>query len=119
MNREYILDTSKKYKKLDYVSMGCEDFGLKNYFHNLNLSDSRLKFRERSKCMTTCRTDYPSDVENIRAMFKCYHCEEIDSVSLHWKSCLGYSHLRENRNLQSDVDLCGYYRDIINMRVQE
>merc|ERR1711935_536623 len=26
MNREYIIDTSKKYKKLDYVSMGCEDF---------------------------------------------------------------------------------------------
>ena len=96
--------------------MACEEYGMKDYFRCLNLSDSRIKFRERSKCMTSCRTDYPSDKENVKAMFECYHCEEIDSVGLHWKSCAGYAHLRENRNLQLDTDLCGYYRDIINLR---
>ena len=119
MNREFILENSKKYKKLDYMSMACEEYGLKDYFNCLNLTDSRIKFRERSKCMTSCRTDYPSDQGNIKAMFQCFHCDEIDSVGLHWKLCPGYAHLRENRNLQLDTDLCGYYRDIINLREQE
>ena len=118
LNREYIINNSKKYKRLDYVSMGCEEFEIKDYFHHLNLADSRLKFRERSHCMTTCRTDYPSDIENVRAMFKCHHCDEIDSLDLHWKSCQGYKHLRENRDLNVDSDLVGYYRDIINLREQ-
>ena len=118
LNREFILENSKKYKKLNYLSIACEKYGLKEYFHNLNLSDCRLKFRERAKCMTSCRIDYPSDIENIRAQFKCYHCDEVDNGSLHWKSCSGYEHLRINRNLESDVDLCGYYRDIINLRGQ-
>ena len=116
LNRDYIINSSKKYKKLDYFSMGCEEFEMKDYFHKLNLADSRLKFRERSRCMITCRTDYPSDNDNIRAMFKCHHCDEIDSLNLHWKSCQAYKHLRENRNLEVDYDLCGYYRDIIKLR---
>ena len=116
MNRNYILEHSKKYKKIDYYSMGCEEFGLKDYFLNLSLADGRLKFRERCKTMSTCKTDYPSDINNIRSLFSCQHCDEIDSVRLHWKYCIAYSHLRENRNLNSDVDLCAYYRDIINMR---
>ena len=119
MNREYILTGSKNYKKIDHVSMACEDFGMKDYFNNLNLADSRLKFRERSHCMTSCRTDYPSDLENIREMFSCYHCDEIDTVDYHWKSCEGYKHLRANRNLNIDSDLCGYYRDIIKLRIDE
>ena len=119
MNREFIIESSKRYKKLDYVSMGCEDFGLKKYFLDLNLEDGRLKFRERCKTMTTCKTDYPSDMKNVRSLFSCHHCDEVDSVNLHWKTCSAYSHLRENRNLNSDVDLCAYYRDIINLRNQE
>ena len=99
--------------------MACEEFGLKAYFHNLNLADSRLKFRERSQCMTSCRLDYPNDRENIKSMFSCHHCDEIDSVALHWKYCEAYRHLRENRNLDIDSDLCGYYRDIIKLREED
>ena len=119
MNQNFILENTKRYKKLDYYSMGCEEFGIKDYFVNLRLADARLKFRERCKTMSTCKTDYPSDINHIKSLFTCHNCEEIDSVSLHWKSCPAYSHLRENRNLDSDVDLCAYYRDIINFRNQE
>ena len=116
MNRDFIIENSRKYKKLNYISMACEEYGLKGYFSNLNLQDSRLKFRERSKCLPTCQTDYPSDKDNIRAAFKCYDCDEIDSGSLQWQSCSGYEHLKKNRNLESDEDLCGFYRDIIKLR---
>ena len=119
LNRNFIIENSKRYKKLDYYSMGCEEFGLKDYFLNLNLADGRLKFRERCKTMSTCKMDYPSDINNIKSLFTCHHCEEIDSVSLHWKSCSAYSQFRDNRNLDADADLCAYYRDIINMRNQE
>ena len=77
-------------------------------------------FRERYFCLPTCRMDYPSDISNIKAQFSCFHCEEIDSArDGHWKSCVGNSHLRENKVLTLDVDLCEYYRGIINMRIQE
>ena len=84
----------------------------------MNLADSRLKFRERAKCMPSCRIDYPSNSENILAQFKCYHCDEVNNGSLHWKTCSGYEHLRANKNLELDVDLCDYYREIINLRGQ-
>ena len=118
MNRQYVIEKSRKYKKLDFVNMACEEYGMKDYFNNLNLPDRRLKFRERSQCLPRCRKHYPSDKENIKVMFKCFHCDEVDDGSLHWKVCSGYAHLRENRNLQSDVDLCSYYRDIIKLREQ-
>ena len=63
-NREYLLKWSEQYKKVDSLSLACEEFEIKPYFFKLNLAQSRLKFRERSKCMKFCRPHYPSDELN-------------------------------------------------------
>ena len=115
MNRISILEEIKKSKKLDYFSLTCEDFQLKSYFLSLNLADSRLKFRERSKCKKSCRTHFPSDVNNIREMFRCASCNEIDGLD-HWKTSKCYEHLREGKNLDLDADLCEFYRGVIKYR---
>ena len=116
MNREYIIENSKHYKKIDYITMACEDFEIKGYFHDLNLEESRIKFRERSHCMTTCKTNYSNNYEYIKSMFECENClDEIDNFELHWKTCRGLKHLRENKDL-SDSDLVAYYREIISLR---
>ena len=47
-NRQYLIDWSRKYKKLDILSLECENFKFKDYFNKLNLAESRLKFRLRS-----------------------------------------------------------------------
>ena len=121
-NREYLINWSKSYKKIDSLSLGCENYEFKKYFHELNLADSRIKFRERSSCMKTCRTMFPSDKENIKAMFQCYasSCSEIDILS-HWKYCKVYSEIwkSKNLNLEKDSDLIRFYKEVIKSRTNE
>ena len=64
--RTFLLNEMKKYKKLDYNSLSLEDFGIKDYVLTMNSADSRLKFRERNKCMVSCYSHFPSDQEKIR-----------------------------------------------------
>ena len=117
-NRDFLIQWSEKYKKVDSLSLACEDFERKDYFNQLNLAQSRLKFRERSKCMTTCKVDYPSDRDNVKSMFVCNHCTEIDFLS-HWRECPHYSEFRKSKSLDNDVDLVNYYQQIINLRKLE
>ena len=119
LNREFILNECKNYKKVDYLSLSCEEFGLMEYFSTLNLADSRIKFKERCNTMTGCLLSYPSNIEYIRLSFSCPQCGEVDSLTFHWKPCLSYASLRHNRNLLLDSDLVGYYRDIIRLREEQ
>ena len=66
MNRNYLIEWSRSYKKLDYLSLANEEFGLKEYFTILGLDQARLKFRERAKCIKTCKVHFPSDWRNIK-----------------------------------------------------
>ena len=117
-NREFLVEWSERYKKVDSLSLACEEYEKKEYFNKLNLAQSRIKFRERSRCMTTCRVDYPSDPGNIKAMFQCYHCEKLDVLS-HWRECNSYAQFRESKCLDNDADLVLYYQQIINLRKSE
>ena len=114
-NRDFIIDWSKRYKKIDSLSLGCEEYERKPYFHKLSLAQARLKFRERSKTMKTCRTQFPGDTKNFKARFECFHCDNIDTL-IHWRTCPSYFHLRQSKNLDDDFDLTTYYSEIIKMR---
>ena len=115
-NRDYLFERSKYYKKLDYLSLGCEDYEVKPYFHKLNLAQSRIKFWERSKTLKYCRTSHPSEESNLKVSMRCFECEKVDLLS-HWSSCSGYAHLRKSKNLDDDFDLTNYYSEIIKLRV--
>ena len=117
-NREYIINWSKDYKKIDTLDLECEDYELKSYFSTLSLVNSRIKFRERSGCLKTCRVACPSDRDNIRAMYKCYHCPQIDTGPSHFKNCRVYLKIKEAKklDLSDEADLMSYYSEIIKMR---
>ena len=117
-NRDFLVQWSETYKKVDSLSLACEEYETKDYINKLNLAQSRIKFRERSSCMTTCRVDYPSDSGNIKDMFKCYHCEKLDVLS-HWRECSSYAKFRETKCLDNDADLVSYYQQIISLRKSE
>ena len=119
-NREFLVEQSKKYKKIDHLSMAVEDYKIKDYFFHFNLAKARIKFKERSNCMSTCKTHYTSDRRNIDTMFLCPQekCDKIDSLS-HWRMCRSYLHLRKNRNLDDDHDLMSYYQDVIKLRLNK
>ena len=114
----YALDLAKGQKKVDFYSIACEEFELKDYFNNLNLINSRTKYRERSSCIQTCRSQASSDMANMLASHRCYGCMSQDVIS-HWWSCPSYSHLTKNRSILSDADVCGFYRDVIQLRQQQ
>ena len=99
-NRNFIIQWSMSYKKIDTLSLECEDYGIKDYLSKLSLADSRLKFRERSNCMKTCRMSFPSQPDNFKANFECLakSCTEIDSLS-HWYRCKVYSKIIKSQNL--------------------
>ena len=120
MNRGHLIEDARNYKKIDYLSMACEDYEMKEYFTTLDLNRARIKFRERAKCMKTCMTHFSSDQNYLKAMFECINCSEgkIDTLS-HWRECTSFSKFRQHRNLDSDRNLVDYYQDIIQMRLRE
>ena len=117
-NREYLIEKAKIYKELDHLELACEEYKQKDYFSSLNLSRARLKFQERALCVETCRTFFTQDPKNISASFKCFHCPINDFIS-HWRTCPRYETFRTNRRLSLDEDLLDYYRDIIQLRLEE
>ena len=120
-NREFLIEWSKKYKKVDTLDLECENYELKRYFLELDLASSRLKFRERSGCLLTCRTAFPSDLENIRVSFKCFHCPFLDTGPSHWVNCIHYKQIIISKKLNIGLqdELLTFYREVIKMRTQE
>ena len=112
--RDSLLESSKKYKKLDFLSLALEEEGIKKYFFNLDLAGSRMKFKERSNCVSTCKDSYRS--QNLTSMF-CDFCTSKSICNLsHWRTCSGYSKLRISRDLSQDSHLVSYLQDIIELR---
>ena len=117
LSRVRILTDIKSYKKLDYLELSLEEFQMKDYFHQLDLENSRVMFWARSKTMKGCSTHYPSDPENIRNMFECKEgCKSIDSI-FHWEFSNCYSHLKKTDKIKSDLELCKFYKRAINHRI--
>ena len=116
-NRLSLLKGLEHYKKVDFLSLSVEKFELKQYFREMTLAQSRIKFRERTRTMKTCKLHFPSHPQYVREMFCCPepNCTEIDSLS-HWTVCNKYRHLRDGRNLNEDIQLIEYYRAIIKHR---
>ena len=119
LNTEFLIEWSRRYKKLDYLSLSNEEFGLKEYFLVLDLDHARLRFRERAQCLRTCKVQFPSNWKNIQMMFQCTHCDEIDSGSSHWRTCSGYTFLRKDKDLDDLHQLITYYQEIIKLRDEE
>ena len=118
-NRESLLESSKKYKKLEHLALALEEPNVNEYFYTLDLAGSRTKFQERAKTISTCKSHRPSDKDNLLSMF-CSFCNTKSICSLsHWRNCSGYSHLKVSRNLSLDRDLVSYYMDIIELRKAE
>ena len=116
-NRESLLESTKKYKKLDYASLSCEEPRMREYFLELNLTGARIKFKERSSCFSQCKSHYPSQPEFLKSPF-CEMCEtgSIETI-FHWKyTCPALRKFERNRNLREDADLISFYKDIISFK---
>ena len=118
-NRNSLLESSKRYKKLDYVSLSLEEYQLKDYFLNLDLARGRLKFKERSSSMTSCKRQFPN--QYVKTTFFCSDCltEEKVDVLQHWSHCICYSKFSKSRDLRDEGQLLSFYLDVINYRKEK
>ena len=115
-NKTDLLETVKgKYKKISYEELSKEQFELKPYIRQLNMSLARDKFRLRSKMTRTVKFNFPSDKKFKADMWRCWHCPSIDSQA-HVRVCPAYHELRHDKDLNNDKDLVLYFRQVIKLR---
>ena len=85
-NREFLIESAMKYKKIDYLEMACEEYGMKEYFLSLDLYSSRIRFMERASCMPLCMSHQPSNQKYIDRGFICLCNEKKVDTLHHWRS---------------------------------
>ena len=75
----------------------------------------------------TVRMNFPSDTDFARKLWTCPGCsdekaeyatvEGMRDTQAHILSCPRYEDLREDKDLSSDKDLVGYFRLVMNRRL--
>ena len=83
---DLLTQMKEKYKKINYTEMSEENFELKPYLKNLDLSSARDRFRLRSKMTKTVKMNYPSDKGYKADLCSCWHCPSLDTQS-HIMTC--------------------------------
>ena len=115
-NRDDLLTNVKKnYKKINYNEMNNEQFELKPYLKELDMSSARDNFRLRSKMTRTVKFNFPSDRKYQAELWSCWHCSSIDSQT-HIMVCHAYQEFREGKDLGKDQDLVNYFRQVLKLR---
>ena len=113
-NEEEIKVKLKKYSKLKDDSIVDENFDKKSYLKSLNLMDSRLMYRIRSKT-TGAKMNQKSDEDYSNELWKCEDCGNVDTQS-HILWCPSYAPLREDKNISEEKDLVDYFREVFKFR---
>ena len=65
LNRQELIEESKKYKKIDSESLKYEEFKRKDYFYSLRLEDVRLKLKLKAESFQPSRTMLKENIEVI------------------------------------------------------
>jgi len=112
----------KGYKKIDFNSLSDNDFELKAYLKELNVTDARLKFKIVSQMTPGVKMNFQSDKKFAKDLWKCTDCSGSSvlgrrDTQQHLIICPGYEAFREGRNLDNDSDLISYYKDILQHRM--
>ena len=114
-NKEDLLYSMDKYKKLDNKLFKQHSFETKQYLRTCSLPDARLLFSSNCKMMKTVQMNQKSNPKFIAQNWKCSGCSRMD-VQEHLLWCPGYAHLREDMDKSNNKDLVAYYRQIIKIR---
>ena len=64
----------------------------------------------------TVKMNYPSDPKNSHELWKCPHCDFIDSQRHIILTCPAYQHLRVNKFFEKDHDLVQFFQEVLKMR---
>ena len=123
LNRNKIIEhtKSKNYKKVDIEKLVKDDFSLKKYFLNLNVSDARLRFKIASFMTPSVKMNFPSDNVFAKQLWACEGCTGDSDVGIrdtqhHILNCRAYVDFRKGKNFSSDTDLVDYFKLVLKKR---
>ena len=120
---------ARNYKKIDIDSFSSEAFGVQSYFKQLSVSDSRFKFRLKSRVTAKVANNYHNDKRFKAIGYRCIGClrdqpiRDDFEISLdteeHILNCNSYSHLRLNKQMDIDTHVIEYFRQVIALREKD
>ena len=114
-NRNDVLNSIEKSKKLNFEELKAEEFERKPYISTLNIHDARTKFALRSKMTKTIKLNFKNDPKYKKELWQCNDCTKIDSQE-HILWCQAYAALRVDKNLDEDKDLTRYFQQVLRYR---
>ena len=128
-NSEELIQMASKYKKIDIDSFSSEPFEVQPYFKQLNVPDSRFKFKLKSRVTAKIANNCHNDKRFKAIGYRCIGClrdqpiRENHEISLdteeHILNCNSYSHLRLNKQMDRDTHIIEYFRQVIALREED
>ena len=116
----------KKFKKVKAEEYEDKEFKMSDYFKTLNVSDSKMRLRAKLSMVQTVRNNFHNNKKFKAEKFQCPNClsigiaEQMDSQShLLTSSCEANSDLREGRDFSRDQDICDFFRELVNRRMEK
>ena len=73
-----------------------DDFGFKEYFDDLKVEDTRVKFRIRTN-MVKAESNFKNMKKNSDELWVCDSCARAIDTQSHLMWCPSYKHLRKER----------------------
>ena len=113
-NRQEILKMTRGLKKIDYFELQNEEFGLKDFFKTLTLSQGRTKFSILTN-MIPAKMNYMSDPAFSKALYECDCKEGLLSSTRHFKFCKKFDFLRLNIDWTNDQQVIEYFQQALKL----
>ena len=103
----------QKLSKLENIDTNEETFSTKPYLRELSLSQARTKFKLRSR-MLEVKNNFQGGRDKTKLL--CAACETCVETQDHILFCPSYNNLRVVMNINNDMDLVNYVREVMNRR---
>ena len=122
-NKDELVQQMKNYRKIDFREYERKDFKMSEYFHTLNIADSRMRLRSKLGMVPSIRNNFRNNKRYKEENYQCPDCfamgipdKQDEQEHVLTSSCVANSDLREGRNLENDKDICDFFRDLVNRR---
>ena len=96
---------------------------MSDYFNTLNIANSRMKLRYELSMIQTVRDNQHNNKKCRDENFQCIDCANIGILNvtdtqkhLLSSACIANSDLHQGRNFDQDVDICEFFRLLIERR---
>ena len=134
LNREELLEDSKRYKKVSHDILSSEDLKRKPYFNELNIDQIRDRFRLQSQMYGEFKGSFPSYYRNRGISLKCdmckyilesnttldITCEENMETQRHYlEFCPRVKDIKSQYDTNTDIGLISFFTAVLERRSEE